>query len=312
MTSDDLFADYYDQWIEMYKRDAVRDVTLRKYIIAAKWVHDILPTTTLKSFDRMSYQRMLNEYAKTHEKQTTIDFSHLVKSAILDAVDDGLIPRDPTRKAVIKGKPPRQKKIKYLSQYELHALLEALELEGTRPDENWDWLILLVAKTGLRFAEALGLTPTDIDLARQQVSVSKTWDYKGGTGFAPTKNESSKRRVSIDWKTVTQLGGAMEGMNANDPIFVRRNGEGFKAVFNATANDILARRCKQADVPVISMHGLRHTHASLLLYAGASMASVSRRLGHSNMTTTQKVYLHVVKELENQDVDLMMRAMSAI
>ena len=52
-----------------------------------------------------------------------MDFHHQLKAAILDAVDDGLIGRDPMRKAIIKGKSPAQKKIKYLNQFELHTLL---------------------------------------------------------------------------------------------------------------------------------------------------------------------------------------------
>lgn len=67
-----------------------------------------------------------------------------------------------------------------------------------------------------------------------------------------------------------------------------------------------------AKVPIISVHGLRHTHASLLLFAGVSIASVARRLGHASMTTTQKTYLHIIQELENQDVDLVMRSLSGL
>lgn len=70
--------------------------------------------------------------------------------------------------------------------------------------------------------------------------------------------------------------------------------------------------CIEAKVPVISIHGLRHTHASLLLFAGVSIASVARRLGHASMTTTQKTYLHVIQELENQDVDIIMRSLSGL
>lgn len=66
------------------------------------------------------------------------------------------------------------------------------------------------------------------------------------------------------------------------------------------------------EIPVISIHGLRHTHASLLLFAGVSIASVARRLGHSSMTTTQKTYLHIIQELENKDVDLVMRSLSSL
>ena len=66
------------------------------------------------------------------------------------------------------------------------------------------------------------------------------------------------------------------------------------------------------DISVISIHGLRHTHASLLLFAGVSIASVARRLGHASMTTTQKTYLHIIQELENKDVDLVMRTLSGL
>lgn len=66
------------------------------------------------------------------------------------------------------------------------------------------------------------------------------------------------------------------------------------------------------NIPVISVHGLRHTHASLLLFTGVSIASVARRLGHSSMTTTQKTYLHIIQELENKDIDLVMRSLSGL
>ena len=64
-------------------------------------------------------------------------------------------------------------------------MLGDLDLSG---GPSWDWLILIVAKTGLRFSEALGLTPEDFDFAHQTLSVNKTWDYKNGGGFVPTKN----------------------------------------------------------------------------------------------------------------------------
>ena len=76
--------------------------------------------------------------------------------------------------------------------------------------------------------------------------------------------------------------------------------------------NVLERHCNQAKIPVISVHGLRHTHASVLLFAGVSIASVARRLGHSSMTTTQKTYLHIIRELENHDIDLVMRSLSGL
>lgn len=311
MTADMKFCDWYHDWVKTYKEGAVRNVTLKKYIIAEKRLREIAPELMLSKLNRVEYQRILNAYAETHEHQTVVDFHHLIKSCVLDAVDEGYISRDPTRKAVMKGCDQCVKKPKYLNQFELHALLNDLKLDGM-PCDNWDWLILLIAKTGLRFAEALGLTPEDIDLSHQCVVVNKTWNYKEGGGFAPTKNKSSNRKVSIDWTLVTQFAAIARLLPPDRPIFIRYDGDVPRTVYNSTVNNILARHCVNAGVPVIAVHGLRHTHASMMLYAGASVASVSKRLGHSSITTTQKVYLHVIQEMENQDIDLMMRALSAL
>ena len=291
-------------WIGVYKEGAVRKVTMDKYRMMLAWLRRLAPELRLCDVSRVTYQQLLNDYALYHERQTTMDFHHQLKGAIMDAVDDGLIAKDPTRKAIIKGKTPVPKKIKYLNQFELHTLLSGLNLNG---ELNWDWLILLIAKTGMRFSEAIALTPKDFDFAHQTLSISKTWDYKGDGGFMPTKNRSSVRKIQIDWQTVVQFSALVKGLSPDAPIFLIKN-----KIYNSTINDILARRCKRAKVPVISVHGLRHTHASLLLFAGVSIASVARRLGHSSMTTTQKTYLHIIQELENQDVDLVMRSLSGL
>ena len=244
MNSTELFCEYYKQWIDVYKRDAIREATLAKYQMTHKWVEKLAPELKVSELTRNAYQQLLNDYAKEHERQTTLDFHHQLKGAILDAVDEGLIERDPTRKAIIKGKTP---------------------------------------------------------------SVSKTWDYKGDGGFLPTKNKSSVRKIQIDWQIVVKFSELVKNLPEDKPIFV-----GEEKIYNSTVNDVLARHCKECGISVISIHGLRHTHASLLLFAGVSIASVARRLGHASMTTTQKTYLHIIQELENKDVDLVMRTLSGL
>lgn len=68
----------------------------------------------------------------------------------------------------------------------------------------------------------------------------------------------------------------------------------------------------QLGIPVISIHGLRHTHTSLLLLEGVSIPSVSKRLGHADTTTTEKTYLYIIQELENQDRDKVMKHLSQL
>lgn len=304
MNTTSLFCEYYEQWIDVYKKDAIREATLSKYKMTLKWVQKLVPELQISELTRNAYQQLLNDYAKEHERQTTLDFHHQLKGAILDALDEGLIERDPTRKAIIKGKTPRTKKIKYLNQFELHTLIADLDIKD---QPNWDWFILLVAKTGMRFSEALAVTPSDFDFSRQILSISKTWDYKGNGGFLPTKNKSSVRKIQIDWQIVVKFSELVKGLPADQPIFV-----GDSKIYNSTVNDVLTRHCKNCGISEISIHGLRHTHASLLLFAGVSIASVARRLGHASMTTTQKTYLHIIQELENKDVDLVMRTLSGL
>lgn len=301
-----LVYKYYRDWIQLYKENAVRDVTLQKYWITYKRIRELAPELHMDQLNRKAYQKIINEYAKTHEKQTTLDFHHQFKAAIIDALDDQLIEKDPTHRIIIKGCAPKPKKTKFLNLFELQLLLKHLDL-GT--EVSWDWFILLVAKTGLRFAEALALTPKDFDFEKQEIRVNKSWDYKSIKGkFQPTKNFSSNRNVMVDWHLMNQFQRLIKDKSVDEPIFVKID----KRIYNSTINHRLEKYCKDINVPVISIHGLRHTHASLLLYEGISVASVAKRLGHANITTTQETYIHIIKELENKDNDKVLHHLSKL
>lgn len=302
-----LFCDYFREWMEAYKAGTVATATLQKYRMTHIRLSELAPDLSMESIDRRSYQRLINSYAITHERQTTLDFHRQLKACLTDARDDGTISCDPTRKVVIKGKMPRHKKMKYLSADELRRLLDMLPLAPDKSD--FDWLILLLAKTGLRYAEALALTPNDFDFSAPKISITKTWNYKFEPyGFAPTKNTSSVRDVTIDDVLASQFKCLVKDLQPDKPIFIDPDAR----VFNSTINGVLARYCKAAGVPVISAHGLRHTHASVLIAAGVSVQTVSKRLGHSNTTTTQNTYLHIIRELEAKDRDKTMGCLSSL
>ena len=88
--------------------------------------------------------------------------------------------------------------------------------------------------------------------------LSATWDYKGKGGFLPTKNKSSVRKIQIDWQIVVKFSELTKNLPEDQPIFV-----GDKKIYNSTVNDVLTRHCKACGISEISIHGLRHTHASL-------------------------------------------------
>lgn len=303
-TTSQYFHEYFSEWIKIYKHGAVRPVTYQKYLMTLRRLTELSPNLKICELDKRSYQTLLNDYAETHERQTTMDFHHHLKSAILDAVDEGLLAIDPTRKVVIKGKAATKRKNKYLSQFELQSLLKGLSLTDSL---SWDWFILLISKTGLRFSEALALTPNDFDFSTSKISITKTWNYKGAEGgFMETKNPSSKRVIPIDPPLAINFEILTKNFAADELIFVQGR------VFNSTVNSRLKHLCKTAGVPVISIHSLRHTHASLLIFAGVSIASIAKRLGHSSVTTTQETYLHIIRELESQDNDKIINHLSTL
>ena len=301
-----LFYKYYLDWIHLYKDNAVRPVTLNKYYLVQRKLQELAPNLHMNELTRQSYQRILNLYAKDHEKNTTLDFHHHLKASLFDAVDDGLLKTDPARRAIIKGCEPSSKKIKFLNLYELQTLLRSFDLKA---ELNWDWFFFLIAKTGLRFAEALALTPEDFDFEKQSIIINKSWNYKEKVGyFQPTKNESSNRTVMVDWQLMQQFQSMIQQKESDQPIFFGKD----QRVYNSTLNQKLESYCKKLDIPIISIHGLRHTHASLLLYEGVSVASVAKRLGHNNTTTTQETYIHIIRELENKDNDKILHHLSQL
>jgi integrase len=301
-----LFHQYFAEWVQLYKVGAVRQVTLNKYWNTLNYIKKLSPKLCLVEMRRLEYQQLLNDFAVNHERQTTMDFHHQLKASLLDALEEGIISLDPTRKAVIKGTVKRKHKTKFLHQKEMTALLDSLEL-GV--ELNTDYLIILIAKTGLRISECLGLTPQDFDFRKHLINIDKTWNYKHPVGeFAPTKNQSSVRKIPLDWQTAMMFSQLIKDLPSDKPIFIPEG----KKIYIQTLNDRLERKCRRLGISVISMHGLRHSHASLLLYAGVSIATVSRRLGHSTMNTTQRIYLHVIQELENADNDKIMRYLTSL
>ena len=78
-----LFCDYFAQWVSVYKTGAIRDVTMRKYELTQSWLRKLVPALKLCDLDRIEYQRLINGYAAEHERQTTMDFHHQIKGAVL-------------------------------------------------------------------------------------------------------------------------------------------------------------------------------------------------------------------------------------
>lgn len=294
-----LLADYFLKEIETYKKDQVREQTYGKYLSNCRFVADNWPDLSLEKMTADDYQQILNKYAETHEKATITDFHHQLAWALKRAYNvDGILKRDVTFDAKIpQGKKPREKKPKFMEIEDMKRLIQELKHENT-PEANF-FLILL--KTGLRFAEALGITLNDVDFKRKTVSINKTLAYKGnrkGTrAFAPTKNKYSIRTIVVDDAVLYMLWKNAKGADPDESIFFRL--KGFQ--FNSTLNNKLKRACRKAGVPEVTLHSLRHEHATYLVSQGISSMAVAERLGHADDSVTRAVYIHRLETEKARD-----------
>lgn len=166
------------------------------------------------------------------------------------------------------------------------------------------YLLLLAFTSGMRFAEIIALTRSDFDFKNNSINVSKSWGYSPNfeEGFRDTKTESSVRLIKMDKRTM----GIFKDLFENTPDNIHRlvfynPASKYKVYSNTGVNKALKKLLETLKIDSISIHGLRHTHASILLYEGISIQYISERLGHADVDTTIRIYAHMIKELKQKD-----------
>jgi integrase len=179
------------------------------------------------------------------------------------------------------------------------------------------WHVL--AATGMRRGEALALRWRDVSLDAGTVSIRRSVGVVRDRGEAPVivegDTKSGKpRMVDLDAATVMVLRahrrerGAMALQLARDDALVFGDHEGRPPYPESASRRFGAdlARCRKAGVglPVIRLHGLRHTHATILLSAREPVHVVSRRLGHASPTVTMAIYAHVLPGSQREAADL--------
>lgn len=297
------FYVYFDKWVDLYKKDKISDMTMKHYAYTSNLIKEYFQDKFITEIDRKDYQAFLNHIGSTRAKETIAKINTHIKSCVDDALEDKIITADFTRKTELVWK-VEAKKIdeKYLNYREYEMLLNAVI---DRLEESKVYYVLLIAlTTGMRFGEIVGLTINDFDFTTNKINVTKTWGYKTGSkfGFGPLKNDASERKIKVDSVTMLHMKNYIDNMQDNEYNLLFYSDESkYKCISNSAVNDVLRDITHVLKIDRITAHGLRHTHASSLLYKKASVYYVSERLGHKNINTTLKEYTHVMKELREED-----------
>lgn len=310
--TDISLAAYFGEWLEVYHSHQHR-TTYERYKNTYMNLEKYFGNKPLQSITKREYQQFLYELGKSWARSTVKKLNMHVRDCVRDAIDEGYIRVDFTRKSDIKiGTLPKRSEEKHISYTDSTRLLSYLSsLENMRPVH---YVLLLALTSGMRYGELMGLTRGDFDFEKNIITVNKTWDYKRGTGFGLTKNPQSNRILTMDSMTMQLFKALFEILppNSEDLIFFSATSK-MSVLSNEGANKELKIILIKLQInPIITVHGLRHTHASILLYRRRSIYYVSERLGHSDIQTTHNTYAHVNKELRKEDADYTAEMFSAM
>lgn len=212
----------------------------------------------------------------------------IARSIIKTAYKKGLITTDPTTRVALEFKRAIGPKEKHY--YDIKTCRKVLSLLQKENTDNAK-VIEFAMKTGLRRSEIWGLSWDDVDFRHKTISVNKTLQKVNGKyDVFPCKSKTSARVISIPDTAVVLL-----------KEYKNRHPENFYIFSNLDYDSLTAWFRKwqvQHGIDKIRFHDLRHTHATLLLYKGIDIKTISERLGHSNIGITMNVYTHVMKELD--------------
>ena len=285
----------------------------------------ILPVFGDYKLDKLTtpiIQQQVNKWAdkaNKGEKGAYANYSFLnnINRRILQyGVTMQVIQHNPARDVIIPRKQQnKEHKVKFFSNQELKQFLDYLDNLDLSSYENlFDYVLYkTLLASGCRIGEALALEWSDIDLKKGTISISKTLNRYQETNTP--KSKAGLREVDIDPATVSLL----KDYKKRQQIQAWQLGRSVSIVFTPFTTKyayacLLRKRLqyhfKNAGVPDISFHGFRHTHATIMLYAGIEAKDLQYRLGHSNISMTLNTYVHATKEGAKKAVSIFESAIS--
>ena len=229
----------------------------------------------------------------------------MLNKALGDAARKGTVVRNVVALADAPSLQARKRtEIKAWEIDQLIAFLDAIEAHRMGP------AFFLSAHTGMRRGEVLGVRWRDIDLDEGRVSVRQALvSVAYEVSISDVKTGASRRTIDIDDGVVQVLRDWRKARTeecdgiapaADDLVFVKADGA---SMHPDIFSQLFDRTVAKIDVPSISLHDLRHTHATLLLKAGVNVKVVSERLGHANIAFTMHVYQHVLPGMQAAAAD---------
>lgn len=302
--------EHFEAWWEI-KKEKVKPTTAENYrFILDRYILPKLGTQLLKDLTSVKIEKMLIELIQEHSESTVRLVSITLSQGLERAVKDRLLPLNPA-KDIERPKGKKRIVTPYTSS-ELRNLLGELE------SHRLFAFFRLLAYTGARRGEILALRWSDLDFEKATLSISKNRTRIGKTVIEQdsTKGGDGKRIVQIDSDTLRLVRDHRkrqieERMKAGslwqeaNYIFTQESG---LPLDPSTPYQLFKKTAKRLGLRSESLHSIRHLHATELLNSGVGVHLVKDRLGHSDISTTLRIYAHIRPEQKQEVADLFARA----
>lgn len=296
------FAELYDMWLKQHRLNVKPSTIATNRRFVESHVLPYLGEMKLDDITVVYCQKLVNEW---YEEYKQYSYFRKVTAQIMrfgEAME--IMKSNPMSKTILPRKKEEEKKLQYYTKEELQHFFKSLEQFG-----NYKQLAFFraLAFTGCRKSEILSLQWEDIDLFNKTISIGKTLaiDENLDIIIQTPKTSSSVREISLDdetvkilsrWRSIQREEYFQMGFNAtSEKQFVFTNSRN-ELYYPQVVNDWLKYLIKKYNLPKITPHNFRHTHASLLLQAGVPVKEVSERLGHKDIKITLEIYSHVMPE----------------
>ncbi len=295
------FGELYEVWLKYYKL-SVKDSTylhteafFRKHILPD--MHDI----RLEHINAPVLQHAVYKWHNDGKNaKKAIGF---VSILLKYACKLEILTKNHTENLIIPkfNKKRNNRKAKFWDKYELKEFIELAEIHLPM---MWYTFFRILAFSGARVGEIMALRWTDINFQKMQIQIDKTISRAINAKYAivDTKTSSGLRVLDMDKDTMDLLARWKKEQTsfAEDIVFTSKTGD---YITRSLPLKVFDRFCKNHSLIPITLHGLRHTHCSLLFEGGAKVKEVQDRLGHSDVQTTMDIYTHVTKNAKKSTLD---------
>ncbi|MBB1063594.1 tyrosine-type recombinase/integrase [Limosilactobacillus fastidiosus] len=303
-------VDYYEQWFNTYKKEKLADITINRYVYTGNALKKFFKDTNIKNIKRSDYQKFINWYGANHAPVTVKKVNSIIRSCVKSAILDDYLFKDFTQRVELSANKSKVIKVDYLNLDEIKSLVKGttknIEL---RPGFTSRFMIITAIYTGMRLSEIQALTWKDIDFLHQAIDINKSWNMKQ-KDFKPTKNESSNRIIKVNTELLHYLKILRDHRKSNLVFFNQFGTIPTSNAVNKTLRELLGSL--NIHRRNFHFHSLRHSHVALLLANGVDLYAISKRLGHSNISTTANVYAYLIDEYKDKTDKQILQALSSI